>query len=142
MTAMNDDDGVRAAARTIRPYLAELIGADGTRVLDEQLAALLNDTTDPAGSAARLRELLEEADDTTSWFLHAVLADAPRYEPPYQLARSRRERGMASPAGDPTNPVLAPRYSCPRGGDYVWYRPDIGTPIPECPTHGVELVRG
>jgi hypothetical protein len=141
-TAINDDEeeGVLAAARAIRPYLGELVGAHASGGLDARLAALLNGTIDTE-TVGELRKLLEQADDTTDWFLSEVLADAPRYRPPYQQPRYLRSRGMVSPAGDPTSPISAPRYSCPRGGDYVWYRPDIGTPIPLCPTHQVGLTR-
>lgn len=31
-------------------------------------------------------------------------------------------------------------YSCPQG-DYKWHRRTVGSPIPECPTHQVPLVR-
>lgn len=31
------------------------------------------------------------------------------------------------------------KYVCPYG-DYTWYRQSIGTPIPDCPTHGIPLI--
>lgn len=38
-------------------------------------------------------------------------------------------------------PIAAARYNCPVRGDYVWYRPDVGTPIPRCPTDDVLLTQ-
>ena len=37
-------------------------------------------------------------------------------------------------------PLSAPKFRCPRG-DYVWYRPGVGVPIPRCPTHDCALER-
>jgi hypothetical protein len=48
-------------------------------------------------------------------------------------------RDIVSPVGDP-GPVWADRYACPTG-DYVWYRPDVGTLVPDCPTHHIPLTR-
>jgi hypothetical protein len=136
-----DDDGVLAAARAIRPYLTELVGPDDAAELDRRIAELLNDATDPPGNVGRLRMLLDERSETTGWFLSEVLADAPQYRPPYHQPRYLRHRGMPSPAGVSTTPIPAPRYTCPEGGDYVWYRPEVGTAIPDCPTHHVRLTR-
>jgi plasmid stabilization system protein ParE len=136
-----DDDGVVAAARAIRPYLAELVGPTAADSLDRRLADLLNRAPDQPETVTRLRALLEEHKDTTGWFLIEALADAPQYRPPYQQPRylSRQTGGLALPAGDPA-PISAARFSC-RGGDYVWYRPEVGAPVPDCPTHHVTLTR-
>jgi hypothetical protein len=74
---------------------------------------------------------------TQVWFLRRVLNDKPLYRPPYQQTDDPRE--IVSTAGDP-GPVAADRYACPED-DYVWYRPDVGTPVPACPTHRVKLTR-
>lgn len=132
-----DRDGVLAAARAIRPYLAELVGPE-TAALDEQIARLLNDS--PVNSEA-LAALLS-ANEETEWFLREVLADAPYYRPPYAQPQYYRQpsRGIAAPAGDP-GPVLAGTvYGCPEG-DYSWFSPGVGTPVPLCPTHQVSLSR-
>jgi hypothetical protein len=36
-------------------------------------------------------------------------------------------------------PIAAARYNCPVCGNYVWYRPDVGTPVPRCRTDDVLL---
>jgi hypothetical protein len=133
-----DDDAVIEAARAIRPYLDRLAEPPATAgELDRRLADALNDRSDRPAAAHLLRILLEEQEDT-AWFLAEVLADAPHYRPPYHQPRSRRRQaGIPAPAGDP-GPVAAVRYTCPHD-DYVWYRPEVGIPVPDCPTHHIPL---
>ena len=135
---MDDDDAVIEAARAIRPYLGRLAGSPAAAAeLDRHLAAALNDRSGRLVTARRLRILLEDQEDT-AWFLAEVLGDAPHYRPPYHQPRyRRRETGIPGPAGDP-GPVDAARYTCPHG-DYAWYRPEAGTPVPACPTHHIRL---
>ncbi len=133
----SDDDGVLEAARAIRPYLNHLVedpAVAGT--LDRRIADQLTGPADPAGTASRLRAMLEEQEDT-AWFLSRVLTDKPRYRPPYQQPTHKRD--IVSPAGEP-GLVVADRYAC-QYGDYVWYRPDVGTPVPDCPDHHIPLAR-
>ena len=133
----NDDDGVIEAARAIRPYLTRLVDEPAVAGnLDRRIAEQLAGQADQAATASRLRALLEEHEDT-AWFLTRVLTDKPHHRPPYQQPSSRRD--IVSPAGDP-GLIEADRYACP-AGDYVWYRPDIGAPIPDCPDHRIPLVR-
>jgi len=65
------------------------------------------------------------------------MADAPDYRPPYYQP-GYLTRGTASPLGD-VMPIAAARYNCPVCGNYVWYRPDVGTPVPRCRTDDVLL---
>ena len=135
----SDDAGVFEAARAIRPYLDRLVeSADAAAELERQLAGELGQVSDPSASARRLRILLEQHEDT-AWFLGRVLADAPDYRPPYHQP-GYRTRGTASPAGD-AMPIAAARYNCPVCGNYVWYRPDVGTPVPRCRTDDVLLTQ-
>lgn len=129
------DDGVLEAARAIRPYLRDLVGPAEAGTFDRRIGDLLTGPADRAATA--LRALLEGHEDT-AWFLDRVLADRPLYRPPYQQTIAQRD--ITRPAGDPGG-IGADRYICPTG-DYVWYRPDVGTRIPNCPDHGVALVRG
>jgi hypothetical protein len=132
-----DDHGVLEAARAIRPYLTDLVGPTEAAVLDRQIADLLHDLTNTTETAAQLRTLLHRQEDT-GWFLDRVLADWPHYRPPYQ--QSAQHRDLPRPAGDISH-VEADRYVCPEG-DYVWYRPEVGTRIPKCPDHHLPLTRG
>lgn len=128
------------AARAVRPYLAALTGPRAG-ALDAKLAQGLAASHAGQDATAFLRTVLE-SDDVTSAFLEAVLADAPKHRPPdLQPANPRgapADTGMQLPPGD-VGPVLhAGKWACPLG-DYVWYRPAIGTPVPPCPTHGPGL---
>ena len=134
-----DDEGVLEAAQPSAPTSTGLVESpDAAAELDRQLADELGQVSDPSASARRLRILLEQHEDT-AWFLGRVLADAPDYRPPYHqpgyLTRSAR-----IPAGD-VMPIEAARYNCPVCGDYVWYRPDVGTPVPRCRTDDVLLTQ-
>ena len=134
-----EDEGVLEAARAIRPYLTDLVDSpDAAAELDRQLADELGQVSDPPTSARRLRILLEQHEDT-AWFLDKVLADAPDYRPPYHQP-GYHTRGIASPPGD-AMPIAAAQYNCPVCGNYVWYRPDVGTPVPRCQTDDVLLTR-
>jgi hypothetical protein len=135
----SDDDGVWAAAQTIRPYLIDLIGQDAAGPLDRQIAGQLNRAANQPKAVAAMRALLE-ANEDTSWFLFEVLQDTPRHRPPYLQPRHRLRRGIPSPGGDPGPVMHAGIYECPCG-DYVWYRPEVGTPVPECTTHHIPLTR-
>jgi len=133
----SDNDGVLEAARAIRPYLKDLVDDPAVAAdLDRRIAEQLTDQGDQMATASTLKALLEEEEDTI-WFLNRVLTDKPQYRPPYHQPAYQRD--IVSPAGDP-GPVEADRYSCPCG-DYVWYRPDIGTPVPDCPDHHIPLMR-
>jgi hypothetical protein len=133
----SDNDGVLEAARAIRPYLKDLVDDPvAAGILDRRIAEQLTGPADRAAAATRLRALLEGQEDT-AWFLNRVLTDEPHYRPPYQQPTYQRD--MVALAGE-LSQVEADRYACPVG-DYVWYRPDIGTPVPECPDHHVPLTR-
>jgi hypothetical protein len=147
MGGMDDDEGAFEAARAIRPYLADLAGsAEAAATLDRLLAEELRDTSDRPAGARRLRVLLRRNEDT-AWFLDRVLADAPYYRPPYQQPayQTRGTRGILGGGfpgvlGNPM-PAAATRYNCPVCEDYVWYRPDVGTPVIRCPDDDVLLTR-
>lgn len=136
-TTDSSDEGVLEAARAIRPYLRDLVGPAEAGTFDRRIADLLTGPADVAATVAALRALLAGHEDT-AWFLGRVLADRPLYRPPYQ--QSVPQRDISRPAGDP-GAIGADRYVCP-AGDYVWYRPDVGTRVPNCPDHGAALVRG
>jgi plasmid stabilization system protein ParE len=134
------EEGVWEAARTIRPHLHDLIGPTRAAELDRALADQLNAIGDHPAATATLRALLT-GDEDTAWFLAEVVADAPRFRPPYQqpLYVRRDPDGRPNPAGT-VDVVTAARFSCPHG-DYTWYRPEVGSPVPVCPTHNTTLDR-
>lgn len=132
----SDNDGILEAARAIRPYLNDLVSPAAAGSLDRRIADQLTSLADRAASADHLRVILEEQEDT-AWFMSRVLSDKPLYRPPYHQPVYKRD--VVSPAGDPGF-IEADRYACPRG-DFVWYRPDVGTPVPDCLTHHAALTR-
>lgn len=124
------DDAIHEAARSIRPYLPGLIPEDAEAV-DKQLAQYLE-------------ALPEEKQNTRSLIIHSLrLHEATRdwlreFLKQQQPPEVSRAFSFQNPAGDPV-PVAARKYACPQG-DYSWYRMSAGTPVPACPTHGLNLV--
>jgi hypothetical protein len=131
--------GVLAAARGIRPYLDELVGAGDAAGLDAEVAEMLTEGRDPTTAAQQLSEVLRGRVETRM-FLAAVLDDAPDYRPPQWQDAELKGAGFSGMAGDQGG-VIAPLFRCPKGNDYDWRRPGVGTPVPVCPTHLVVLVR-
>ncbi len=131
------DDPVLEAAREIRPFLTGLVGPHAAAELDQRIAELLASAPASADAVTSLRTLLD-SDRATSRFLATVLEDAPEYRPP----RWQPPSALRSPGALPGDllPMHAGKYGCPRG-DYTWYRPDVGTDIPDCPTHRIVLIR-
>ena len=105
--------------------------------MDAELAQLLAGAAGGEDVDGRLRAVLE-AHEATSVFLERVLADAPAFRPP-RVVSAHRRRYSSLPG--PPSPVSADKYRCPHG-DYVWYRPEVGVPVPPCPTHHCELEPG
>jgi len=137
------DEGILQAARVIRSYLPMLVGPAAAAGLDQQVAELLAASGQDENSTARLRVLLGR-DEATSAFLAEVLADAPHFRPPdmqpqYQIPKTRGLKWEALP-GDQGSILHAGVYVCPHG-DFTWYRPAVGVPVPLCLTHGVALVK-
>jgi hypothetical protein len=134
------DDGVLEAGRAIRPYLVQLVGEKSAPTLDAEISGMLCEAARGIDVGGRLRALLDRRRET-ELFLEEVLNDAPRFRPPdmQPAFASPTRRAFELLAGD-VGPILhAGRYACP-GGDYVWYRPSVGAPVPDCPDHG-PLVR-
>jgi hypothetical protein len=133
------DDPVLEAAREIRPFLTDLVGSEAAGPLDDQLAELLGAAQAAQDTVAGLRALLR-SDQATSAFLDDVLDDAPEYRPT-RWQRRAPTRGIFETLPGDLLPMHAGKYGCPTGSDYTWYRPDVGVPVPDCPTHQVVLVK-
>lgn len=121
-----------AAARRVRAYLPALVGQEEHPVIDAMISGLLNGHAGP-DVEARLRAVFSQ-DPVLEMFLDAVLADEPRFRPPQVVDQLARTAGFSLLAGDHVPPATD-RYCCP-GGDFEWFCPGVGTPIPKCPTHG------
>lgn len=132
------DDPVLDAARQIRPFLSGLVGPEAAGPLDAEIAELLGAARADQDTVARLSALLR-SDEATSAFLEEVLDDAPEYRP-LRWQRRAATRGLFETLPGDLLPMHAGKFGCP-DGDYSWYRPDVGVPIPACPTHHIVLVK-
>jgi hypothetical protein len=129
------DEGLLEAARTIRSYLGDLVGAETAR-FDVEIAGLLDDAQSGQDVTSQLRSLLDSNEDTAEWV--AEVLEDPLHRPP-DLQPFIKRGYTFLPGG--VGPVHAGKYACPCG-DYVWYRPSVGVPVPPCPTpsHILDLV--
>ena len=125
------DKGLWEAACSIRPYLGEMMGPELAANVDTQLALLLERAAAGGDVEEPLRAVLEEH-PATSVFLDMVLDDAPYFRPPQ--AASHTMKGYSSLPGPNVSHAEADKFCC-AAGDYVWYRIEVGVPIPRCPTH-------
>jgi hypothetical protein len=125
------DEALWEAARSVRPYLPELVGTDAARV-DADLAELLTDAQPSETVEKRLRMVLESHDGTRV-FLEMLREDVPLYRPPRPEARRNPTKRYSPLAGDHSL-IPADKFVCPHG-DYTWYRPETGMEVEQCPTH-------
>jgi hypothetical protein len=119
------------AARSIRPYLAQLLNPEAAQITDQQLSELLAQIQqEPTNISKQILRLLSSQETTREWvkkFLQDKLL--PEIEKAYQPTLSP----------NPSSPISGLiKYACP-DGDYVWYQRQVGEPIPTCPTHKVTL---
>jgi hypothetical protein len=118
-TPQFDSEDVLECARSIRPYLPELAGAEA-ETIDRQLADLLAQAKAGESVDAQILELLTSRPKTRNW--------AAEFLAPKQVSKGFEQLPGSSDA------VSAPKFVCPQG-DYVWYQRSIGIPIPVCPSH-------
>jgi hypothetical protein len=130
------DESLLDAARTVRPYLAELLPDEQERRrLDERIAALLSAANNGQEVTAALEEALSSPGIVRMWV--ADVRRDPLRRPPD--LRPGRRGGTYTPMPGDIGDIDAPKYRCPEG-DYIWYRRHVGRQIPRCPTHGLGLV--
>jgi hypothetical protein len=130
------DEPLIEVARAIRPFLPQLLPPLQAEEVDREIAELLNA---PGGDLAPALQTLLEQHEATADFMADVLDDAPLFRPPAYQHHTVRSSIYKSLPGDPP-PAYAGKFGCPQG-DFVWYRPAVGMPVPCCPTHNVTLVR-
>jgi hypothetical protein len=129
------DDDLRNVARTIRPYLAALVGSEASDY-DREIARLLSKADSGSEIDEQLADLLARSPTICSWAAE-VLGDE-LYRPPE--VRALVERGI-EPLPGIGEPVDAQKYVCAVDGNFVWWRTSVGVPIPKCPDHNAVLVR-
>jgi hypothetical protein len=130
------DERIMEVARSIRPYLNDLVGARAEE-FDGQVTVLLKrgragDDVDDA-----VIDVLNGSPRTRDW-VASMLAD-PELRPPELQGiteKSGTEPGysaLANPYGGGV--VSAAKFICPVDGNYAWWRPAVGRPVPYCPDH-------
>ncbi|WP_448570224.1 hypothetical protein [Trichothermofontia sp.] len=126
---MYDPEDILEAARTIRPYLGELLETEIADPIDTQLAELLTQSDTQTAIANNVLELLSAQDTTREWAFNFL-----------QNQQQPEHLRAWSPLPGDMSIVNAAKYSCPHG-DYVWYQPRVGIEPPACPTHKCFLNR-
>jgi len=121
-------DQLLTTARTVRGFLTDLLGPAEAARIDALLAGALARAAAGEDVEEELAAALGQRPDVLS-LATSILAD-PDHRPPQVRAVWLSGDG---------EPVDAHRFVC-AGGDYIWYRLDIGQRVPVCPTHGTVLV--
>ena len=124
---MYESADILDAARSIRPYLSQLLTPAEAEVIDQQLADLLAQANSGQPVDNLILELLSEHDSIREW-LSGFLQD--KQEPEHLRSWS--------PLPGQGSMVNAAKFVCPQG-DYTWYRARVGIEPPPCPTHNVPL---
>jgi hypothetical protein len=130
------DEELIDVARIVRPYLPQLVGEQSS-VYDAQIRVLLDRAVEGQDIEGELYAVLTQSPTLQTWFAQVLQNDEhlpPELQPLAELAYEPLP-GTRSPA-DPQ------RYVCPVDGNYVWFRPFVGVPIPQCQDHPVVLVLG
>lgn len=118
-TSQFDPEEMLECARSIRPFLPELLASEAEQ-FDLQLAEFLAQAKTGQQVDAQILALLKSHPKTKQW--------SAEFLSPKQVPKGfdRLPGNMGS--------VSAQKYVCPQG-DYVWYRRSVGIPIPVCPSH-------
>lgn len=111
-------------ARSIRPFLPELLGDDAGPV-DHQVAKLLAQAKAGQETHEQILELLKSYPETRTWMAEF-------------LGETRSVKGFEELPGQ-GQAISASKYRCPED-DYTWFRRVVGETVPKCPTHGVLLI--
>ncbi|KPQ31455.1 MAG: hypothetical protein HLUCCA11_23720 [Phormidesmis priestleyi Ana] len=120
-------DRLIEAAKSIRPFLNDLMGIDDAQVMDSQLSHLIAQYQAGEQVSNSITQLLAGNESTRNWVRQFN-------------QKQRADRGGFEALPGMTAATSPPRHTCPLGNDYVWYRFDSSEEIPICPTHKVTLV--
>jgi hypothetical protein len=112
------DNDLLELARTIRPYLPDLV-AEQAPGYDRQIASLLSLANSGADVSDQVTEILTRAPAIRNW-IGLVIEDDLRRPPEFQ---GREEALQAERGFDPLpgsgEPIDAQKYICPEDGNYV-----------------------
>lgn len=126
---MFQSEVILEGAKVIRYHLPELLGA-GAEEFDMRVAEVLNSGQPDAERAQQLLKLLAGSPATAEWladFLSSGQLPDPR-------ATDLELRSYYAPPAGQHSPPPTAKYVCPRG-DFIWYQPMVGVPVPRCRTH-------
>jgi hypothetical protein len=124
------DESILDVARTIRPYLEELVGEEAAGY-DQEISRLLTASLAGTNVDDELMSVLVRSDEVQSWAAQ-VLEDDLHRPPELQPVDELGYEPLPTPQGPPTE---AEKFCCP-SGDYVWWRRFVGAPMRTCPDHG------
>jgi hypothetical protein len=131
---MTDDSELFAAARAVRPFLADLIPQHAVAVDRELAAALLSSDPDEV-RLDRIESVFGAHDSLTDWIGQFLAAGAI----PPEVHEIVTRAGYKGLAGD-NPPIPGTRFVCPNG-DYEVSVLRRGQYIRPCPTCGLRLVQ-
>ena len=131
------DELLLDAARSIRPYLVDLVG-DRALDVDRRIVLLLIRADAGHDVDEDLLGVLTETPATQEWAASVIEND--RHLPPDLQHLQERDavgpplayRAVPNPYGEP---VDAERYTCPVDRNYVWWRRHVGQEVRQCPDH-------
>ncbi|MGD1940428.1 MAG: hypothetical protein ACFB0G_03890 [Leptolyngbyaceae cyanobacterium] len=132
---MTSPSDVLQAAQEIRPYLPDLLTHPDAGIMAQRLDLSLNTAADLEAQSTSILNVLSSAEPTREW--------ARLYLEEHQPAAAilpiiRTYQPLPGKAGV----VASPRYQCPVASCHqVWYRRQAADTIPNCPIHGVQMVR-
>ncbi len=124
------DESIIDVARTIRPYLEELVGGEAAGY-DQEISRLLTAALAGTDVGDELMSVLVRSSAVQTWAAQ-VLEDDLHRPPELQPVDELGYEPLPTPEGPPTE---AEKFCCP-AGDYIWWRRFVGTPMRTCPNHG------
>lgn len=143
-------DEIVRTAQEIRPYLMKLLEAPNAQRVDQQLAQLLSQSSDPLGMASAIApqptatqqaitqqivDVLSQQESTREWLRLAL-------EERYPAETILRTLWTYHPLSSREHSIESPRYRCPVASCHQeWHRRSPEASIPKCPIHHLQMVR-
>lgn len=132
---MVSHDDVLKAAQAIRPYLAELLGEAEGQAIAHRIDMLLSANGDLYAQKVEVWQVLAATEPTREW-LRLYLEEQQPVTQILDIIRTYQ------PLPGKAGKVVSPRYRCPVASCHqIWYRREMSAEIPNCPIHGVKMVR-
>ncbi len=131
---MNSSLDIEQAARDIAPYLPELLPLPEAQALQARLQTLLS-LESAHDRRAALQETLSAPEIVQTW---VNLYQTGTHPVDTLISRIRTYHPLAGRS----EAIASPRYRCPVASCHrTWYRRHVEEIIPDCPIHGIPMVR-